>query len=106
LFREIASKLKEEDEEEKEEIEEEISARLFVPANVWLESNRAFLPEKLRKSWCFTIRDYLEDLLLSGDVFLAEDLVKLLSSYLSRLKRKPREKDRIDLWPLFEELIL
>jgi hypothetical protein len=90
---------------EEEELEES-SAVLMIGAGAWKEANRLRLPSSLLGKWRFTIRDLLEDLLLVGDVFLAEDVVSLLDHhqyYRSSLSRKEYQ-DR--LWLKLETLLL
>jgi hypothetical protein len=90
---------------EEEELEEP-SAVLMIGACAWKEVNRLRLPSSLLGNWRFTIRDLLEDLLLAGDVFLAEDVVSLVDHhqyYRSSLSRKEYQ-DR--LWLKLEALLL
>ncbi len=91
---------------EKEAIEIEADATLLIPAGAWKDSNRFPLPSSLRGRWRFTVRDLLEDLLLTGDVFLAEDIVSLLSKhshYAAHVSRKEYQKQ---LWLELESLLL
>ena len=90
---------------EEEELEES-SGVLMIGAGAWKEANRLRLPSSLLGNWRFTIRDLLEDLLLAGDVFLAEDVVSVVDQhqhYRSSLSRKEYQ-DR--LWLKLETLLL
>jgi hypothetical protein len=95
-----------EKEGKEEEVSSEADASLSIPAKVWKEANRLELPASLRGEWRFTIRDLLEDLLLDGDVILAEGVIEIVEKHVHYRRKLSNEEYERRLWLKLEALLL
>lgn len=81
---------------------------LTIPVIAWKEMNRVRLSSSLAASFqgCYLVRDVVEDLLLSGDRFLAEGVVDCLLQFYQYRSRLSKVEYHDRLWLNLNELLL